>query len=159
MSQPQPSRRGGVAVGLLADLPPLEAGVVRYFRAWFGGATARADLHQTLCQALGSGLAKSTFESFGALCEFCIAHGRRPLIRHGLTCSCLGADENCLANLVAAATEGEATDADLLAALIVAPQQAQELSLRAAQAGLFLQHLTCGEPSRRCYRPGTATLH
>ena len=159
MTAPQLSKRGGAAVGLLADLPPLEAGVVRYFRAWFSGAAARADLYQTLGQAMGPSLAKSTLESFGALCDFCVTHGRRPLIRHGMTCSCLGADENCLANLVAAATKGEAADADLLAALIVTPQKAQALSLLATQTGLFLQHLTGDPPSRQCYRPGAATLH
>lgn len=159
MSQAHPSRRGGVAVGLLADLPPLEAGAVRYFRYWFSGATARADLHQAFCQALGPNAAKGAYDSFGMLCDFCVTHGRRPLVRHGMSCSCLGADENCFANLIAAATAGEAADADLLAALIVAPQKAQALSALAAQSGLFLQHLTGGLPSRRSYRPGTATLH
>ena len=159
MSQMQSSRRGGAAVGLLADLPPLEARAVRYFRLWFSGAAARAELQQAFCTALGSGPAKGAFDSFGALCDFCVAHGRRPLVRHGQTCSCLGADENCFANLIAAATEGAVADADLLATLIVAPQKAQALTALAAQSGLFLQNLAEGMPSRRSYRSGTATLH
>lgn len=159
MTPKPPSRRGGATVGLLADLPPLEAGAVRFFRFWFSGAEARADLQDAFCQALGPGAAESAYESFGMLCDFCVTHGRRPLVRHGMTCSCLGADENCFANLVAAATQGDVADADLLASLIVAPHQAQTLSTLAAQSGLFLQHLTGGLPSRQPYRPATALLH
>ena len=159
MTQPQTSLRGGAAVGLLADLPPLEAGTVRYFRFWFSGPSARADLQQAFCDSLGPDSAQSAYDSFGRLCDFCVTHGRRPLIRHGMTCSCLGADENCFANLVAAATQGAAADADLLAALLVPPQKAQALSALAAQTGLFLQHLTGRAPRRRLYRPGSATLH
>ncbi|MEP2714982.1 hypothetical protein [Pseudophaeobacter sp.] len=159
MSDPQPSRRGAAAVGLLADLPPFEAGAVRYFRYWFSGGAARADLHQAFCNSLGPTRARAAFDCFGALCEFCVTHGRRPLMRHGMSCSCLGADENCFANLLAAAIEGEATDADLLATLLVAPQQAQKLSALAAQSGLFLQQITGGMAPRRSYRPGSATLH
>lgn len=151
--------RGGAAVGLLKDLTALEAGAVRYFRYWFSGQQAQAELHQAFHSALGPDLAKCAFDSFGQLCDFCITHGRRPLIRHGMTCSCLGADENCFANLVAAATQGEAEDADLLAALIVTPQQAQTLSALAAQTGVLLQEITGRQPSRRIFSSGPTTLH
>lgn len=159
MSKPQSPTRGGAAVGLLTDLPPLEAGAVRYFRYWFSGSEARADLRQAFSGTLAPDLADSAFDCFGQLCDFCVTHGRRPLVRHGMTCSCLGADENCFANLVAAATQGEVADAELLASLIVTPQKAQTLSTLAAQTGLFLQRMTNGVPQRRCYRPGSATIH
>jgi len=159
MTARNPQLRGGASVGLLTDLPPLEAGAVRYLRHWFSGAQARAELHEAFCGTLEPDLADSAFESFGQLCDFCVTHGRRPLVRHGMTCSCLGADENCFANLLAAATEGEANDAELLASLIVPPKQAQALSSLAAQTGLLLQHMTGGVTPRRSYRPGTATLH
>lgn len=159
MSMQNNPARGGAAVGLLADLPPLEAGVVRYLRRWFSGNNARAELHEAFCKSLGPDLAGSAFESFGQLCDYCVTHGRRPLIRHGVTCSCLGADENCFANLVAAATEGEISDADLFAALIVSPHQAQTLSALAAQTGLFLQQIAHAPASRRIYRPARSTVH
>lgn len=153
------SKRGGASVGLISDLPPLEAGAVRYLRHWFSGPRARADLHDAFCASLGPDLAESAFDSFGALCDYCVTHGRRPLIRHGMSCSCLGADENCFANLVAAATLGETDDADLLASLIVAPRRAQTLSALAAQTGLFLQQIAAPPGARRTYRPGRARLH
>jgi hypothetical protein len=156
--RPRPVR-GGASVGLLTDLPPLEAGAVRYLRHWFGGAEARADLHQAFCAHLGEDLADCAFEAFGQLCDFCVTHGRRPLVRHGMSCSCLGADENCFANMLAAATMGEEEDAALLASLIVLPQQAQTLSSLAAQTGILLQHITPAQPPRRIYRPGSARLH
>ena len=151
--------RGGASVGLLNDLPPLEAGAVRYLRHWFSGAEARADLYQAFCGRLGNRQAESAFECFGALCDFCVAHGRRPLVRHGMTCSCLGADENCFANLLGAAATGDLEEATLLAALIVQPQKALALSALAARTGPFLQQITGNIPARRIYRPGDATLH
>lgn len=151
--------RGGTAVGLLTELPPLEAGAVRYLRHWFGGAEARADLYQTFRELLGADLADSAFDAFGRLCDFCVKHGRRPLVRHGMTCSCLGADENCFANLLAAAATDQTGDAALLASLLVRPQQVQTLSALAAQFGLLLQQVTPGTPRRRIYRAASATLH
>lgn len=151
--------RGGTSVGLISDLPPLEAAAIRYLRYWFSGAGPRSDLHQAFCASLGPDLAESAYESFGELCDYCVQHGRRPLVRHGLTCSCLGADENCFANLVAAAAQGEIADADLLASLLVAPQKARTLSTLATQSALFIQQMTPGQPPRRIYRPGSASLH
>lgn len=151
--------RGGASVGLIADLPPLEAGTIRYLRYWFSGAGPRADLHQAFCSKLGPDLAEGAFKSFGELCDYCVQHGRRPLVRHGLTCSCLGADEHCFANLVAAAAQGDIADADLLASLLVTPQKARTLSTLATQSSLFLQQLIPGQPPRRIYRPRSASLH
>lgn len=159
MSSQMRPPRGGASVGLLTDLPPLEAGAVRYFRHWFSGSEARAELHRTFCSLLGEDLADSAFDSFGQLCDFCVSHGRRPLVRHGLRCSCLGADENCFANMLAAAAQGEREDAELLAALIVSPRQAQALCHLAGQTGQLLQHMTTPPLPQHAYRPATATLH
>lgn len=159
MTQRGAPPRGGASVGLLNDLPPLEAGAVRYLRHWFSGAEARSDLHQAFHGKLGAPIAESAFESFGALCDFCVKHGRRPLVRHGMTCSCLGADENCFANLVAAAAAGDLEDAELLASLIVPPKRAHQLCHLAVQCGLYLQQISQNAPPRRTYRPGNATLH
>ncbi|MFW8594893.1 hypothetical protein [Cribrihabitans neustonicus] len=157
MSRASPQPRGGAAVGQLGSLPPLEAGAVVNFRHWFSGPDARAQLRADFEDTLGPAAGQAAFETFGTLCNFCATHGRRPLVRHGLTCVCLGADEACFANLVAAAAEGAEDDARLLAALIVRPAEAPALAeLAAHYADLLHQPLP---PLQQAAVPLARTLH
>ena len=157
-AQSSPSR-GGVTVGTLSELPPLEAGAVIYLRHWFSGAETRAQMRRDFEVNFGPGLAEAAFQAFGSLCNFCATHGRRPLVRHGMACNCLGADENCFANLIAAAAAGQQDDAQILASLIVQPRKVQELTQLADDCGTFLQQIMGATPSVRASRPVTATLH
>ncbi|WP_293576914.1 hypothetical protein [Phaeobacter sp.] len=136
--------RGGATVGLLTDLPPLEAAAVRFMRHWFSGPDSRMTVRSEMQHALGPVLGRQAFENTGRLCNFCAHAGRRPLVRHGLSCTCLGADESCFANLVAAAAQGQTDDANLLASLIVVPNQAVQAAILAAKAGMALEHMTTG---------------
>ncbi|AHD10396.1 hypothetical protein [Phaeobacter gallaeciensis] len=155
--------RGGATVGLLTDLPALEAMAVRNLRHWFNGPDSRIALRQDLQAALGPVLGRQAYENFGRLCNFCVTEGRRPLVRHGMTCTCLGADENCFANLVGAAAHGEYEDANLFAALIVQPQQAQRATVLAAKIGLILDQLSDHATSPAAHpaqvQPLSTTLH
>ncbi|MEK0162801.1 hypothetical protein VWX35_09355 [Phaeobacter sp. A36a-5a] len=155
--------RGGATVGLLTDLPALEAMAVRHLRHWFSGAETRIALRHQLQDLLGPVLGRQTYENFGRLCNFCVTEGRRPLVRHGMTCTCLGADENCFANLVAAAARGEYEDANLFAALIVQPRQAQRATVLAAKIGLVLDQLADRQARPSAHpaplTPLSATLH
>lgn len=72
------------------------------------------------------------------ICGLCASYGRRPLMRHGLGCACLGADEACFAHMVAAAATGAREDALMLAALIVRPDLAPALVALSEQLGLAL---------------------
>ncbi|UWQ44656.1 hypothetical protein [Leisingera aquaemixtae] len=151
--------RGGVTVGTLSDLPPLEAGAVIYLRHWFSGAETREQMRRDFEVSFGPEMAEAAFEAFGSLCNFCAAHGRRPLVRHGMTCKCLGADENCFANLLASAAEGQDDDAHILASLIVTPHKAQELTRLASDCGLLMQQIMGVQPPPQPARPAAATLH
>ncbi|KIC09779.1 hypothetical protein RA19_13460 [Leisingera sp. ANG-M1] len=159
MSPAQNPPRGGVTVGTLSDLPPLEAGAVIYLRHWFSGSETRAQMRRDFEVNFGPEMAEAAFEAFGFLCNFCATHGRRPLVRHGMTCKCLGADENCFANLLASAAEGQDDDAHILAALIVTPRKAQELTRLASDCGLLLQQIMNPHLPQQPARPATATLH
>ena len=159
MSSAHTTPRGGVTVGTLTDLPPLEAGAVIYLRHWFSGSETRAQMRRDFEVNFGPEMAQAAFEAFGSLCNFCAAHGRRPLVRHGMSCKCLGADENCFANLLASAAEGQDDDAQVLASLIVVPRKAHELTQLASDCGLMLQQIMGAQPPQRASRPLSATLH
>ena len=159
MTTAQTTPRGGVTVGTLSDLPPLEAGAVIYLRHWFSGAETRAQMRRDFEVNFGPEAAEAAFEAFGSLCNFCAAHGRRPLVRHGMTCNCLGADENCFANLLASAAEGQDDDAHILASLIVTPRKASELTRLASDCGLLMQQIMGVQPPHLARRPLAATLH
>ncbi|WP_291729554.1 hypothetical protein [Leisingera sp. F5] len=159
MSTAHSSPRGGVTVGTLSELPPLEAGAVIYLRHWFSGAETRDQMRRDFEVNFGPEMATAAFEAFGYLCNFCAAHGRRPLVRHGMTCKCLGADENCFANLLACAAEGQQDDAHILASLIVTPRKASELTQLASDCGLLMQQIMAPRPPLQPARPATATLH
>ncbi|MEX0316366.1 MAG: hypothetical protein AB3N21_00350 [Ruegeria sp.] len=136
-----PSSRGGAAVGRLADLAPVEAGAVMYLRLWSDGAGGRADAASDFDIALGAGAGRAAMTTLDQICSLCVSHGRRPLIRHGLGCSCLGADENCFAQMVGAASEGAREDAMMMAALIVRPDFAPALAALSEQLGLTLRRM------------------
>ncbi|WP_281708003.1 hypothetical protein [Phaeobacter italicus] len=140
--------RGGATVGLLSDLPPLEAAAVRAMRHWFAGNEARMSLRADCVAALGPTLGRQAYETLGRFLNFCAAEGRRPLVRHGLSCNCLGADENCLANLVAAANDAAFDDAQMLASLVVSPRQAPRAATMAAKAALVLDQMARDQNSQ-----------
>ena len=68
------------------------------------------------------------------------------MIRHGLGCACLGADESCFAQMIAAASEGAREDAMMLAALIVRPDFAPALASLSEEFGLALRRMTAAIP-------------
>ncbi|MGR3760223.1 hypothetical protein ACUXV3_08820 [Roseobacteraceae bacterium NS-SX3] len=158
MTPPGSQNRGGGAVGVLSALPPLEAGAVIYLRHWFAGPEPRAWKREDFAAVLGPQSAAAACGSFGRLCAFCAEHGRRPLMHHGLSCTCLGADESCFAHLVASAAEGQDEDALLLAALLVPPQKAQALAELARDTGRLLQGLAAA-PATAGAAAGAPTLH
>lgn len=152
--------RGGAAVGRLADLDPVEAGAVMYLRMWSQGESGRADVASDFCIALGSDYGRAVMLTLDRLCSLCATHCRRPLIRHGMGCACLGADENCFAQMVAAASEGAREDAMMMASLIVRPDFAPALASLSEELGLTLRRMTTGNaiPTTDHDTP-TAVLH
>jgi len=138
--------RGGAAVGRLSDLTPLEASAVMYLRLWGNGIGGRADAASDFDIALGSDQGRVAALTLDRLCSVCAQYGRRPLVMHGLQCSCLGADENCFAQMIAAAAEGDREDAMMLASLIVRPDFAPSLVALSEDMGMVLRRIIRSVP-------------
>ena len=133
--------RGGAPVGYVAELGPVEAGAVLCLRLWCDGSDAQSKIWKDFATLLGPQHGREALKSFKALCDLCVRHGRRPLMRHHLTCKCLGADESCFANFIGYASEGEREDALLIATTIVSPNMAPALVGLAQDFGLALRRM------------------
>ncbi len=119
-----PRHRGGAPVGYVAELGPIEAGAVLYLRLWCDGPDAQAQVKRDFAIALGAETAEKAVNSLASLCDLCVRHGRRPLMRHHVACKCLGADESCFANFIGYAGDGDREDALLIATTMVRPDVA-----------------------------------
>lgn len=138
--------RGGAPVGRVADLDAVEAAAVIYFRLWCEGPCARGRVEEDFCTRLGQTHGQSALSALGSMMELCARHGRRPLMRHGVSCTCLGADEACFATFIAQAATGAREDALMMAMLMVRPDMAPMLTGMAAQFGLALGRMQLGAP-------------
>ena len=134
--------RGGAPVGHVGDLGAAEAAAVRCFRLWARDGGGKDEVHAAFTDGLGTAAGGKATEDFATLMELCARHGRRPLVPHHFACTCLGADEACLANFIAAAMEGAREDAMLLATLMVRPDCAPMLTALARDVGLALYRVT-----------------
>ena len=141
MNAMTPPRRGGAPVGYVTELGPVEAGAVLYLRLWCDGPDAQVQVWHDFANMLGPEHGRKALESFGRLYDLCVRHGRRPLMRHQVTCKCLGADESCFANFIGYASEGEREDALLIAMTIVRPDMAAPLVSLAQEFGLALRQM------------------
>ena len=133
--------RGGAPVGYVAELGPVEAGAVLYLRLWSDGPDAQSRVWRDFATALGPQHGRNALNSFRTLCDLCRRQGRRPLMRHHVTCKCLGADESCFANFIGYASEGKREDALLIATTIVNPNMAPALVGLAQEFGLALRRM------------------
>lgn len=134
-------RRGGAPVGYLQDLEPVEASAVIYMRMWFDGPTSQSLVWNDFATALGSQGGRRALREFEQLCGLCAKHGRRPLIRHGVECKCLGGDEASFANIIGFATDGAREDAFLMAANLVRPDMAAAVVALAETFGATLKYM------------------
>ncbi|MCA0871215.1 hypothetical protein LCL97_10270 [Seohaeicola saemankumensis] len=139
------SQRGGAAVGQLRHLDPVEAGAVLYLRLWSDGPAGQDNARSDFDIGLGADAGQTAFSALEQICGLCVRYGRRPLIRHHLSCSCVGADESCFANMVAAASQGDREDAIMMAALIVRADLAPCLAGLAESLGLALRRMAAIE--------------
>lgn len=113
--RPEP---GASPVGKIAHLPATEAWWVRALRLWCDGADGQAALRDQLANQLGDEAAETFFARFTDLVALLLRHGRRPLMRHGLGCECVGADEAVFA-LFCAQAVGDREEAMMIACLLV----------------------------------------
>ena len=102
----------------LEDLSPVEQRFIRAFRSF-------------CTEGQGQGL----------FCDFVretLHAARRPIMHHHVDCTCVGADEACLAAYVDAAASGADEDAALAASLILRPDMSIVLVPMAAEVGRML---------------------
>lgn len=151
--------RGGAPVGYLTELDSVEAASVLYLRLWSDGPDAQAQILNDFATALGADRGKRALQSFESLCSLCAQHGRRPLMRHSVRCKCIGADESCFANFVAAAATGNREDAMLIATLLVRPDVAPLIASLAADFGLALTQMRLAAPRDLTPQHHSQTLH
>lgn len=151
--------RGGAAVGLLADIGPVEAGSVLCLRLWSEGVAAQDALRRSFHDSLGPRHGTEATEALCGLVEICGRHARRPLMRHHLDCACLGADEASFAHFVAAAAEGEREDAMLIASLMVRPDMAPMMTELGCAFGLAMRRMALREATPGAGMTRTTTLH
>ncbi|SLN51203.1 hypothetical protein [Pseudooctadecabacter jejudonensis] len=152
-------RRGGAPVGYLTELDAVEAASVIYLRLWSDGPDAKSQVWTDFANTLGADQGRRALKSFDQLCSLCAQHGRRPLMRHGIHCKCLGADESCFANFIATAALGEREDAMLIATLLVRADVAPLLASLAADVGFALKRMCLAAPRDIAPEVTPRTLH
>ncbi|HKL68456.1 hypothetical protein [Salibaculum sp.] len=118
--------RGAAPVGRLSDLPRPEAATINALREWPGNPDDHAG---------DDGASHHLSQLFEALDRF----GRRPLMRHHVGCSCLGADEACVAQLIGSAGEADREDAMMIACLLVRADMAPMVADIAQMVALHLR--------------------
>lgn len=146
MRPPASHKRGGAPVGYLTELGAVEAASVIYLRLWSEGPETRSEVYHDFTSRLGRTQSTQALEAFEQLCGLCARHGRRPLMRHSVSCKCLGSDECCFANFVAAAADGDREDAMLIATLLVRADVAPLVTALAADFGIALKRMQLAAP-------------
>ncbi|MEM7496924.1 MAG: hypothetical protein AAF371_02900 [Pseudomonadota bacterium] len=129
---------GALPVGTLDTLPPLEAAAVRGLRLWFSGQEAQAAVWNVFARTFGARQGRASLRAFESFVDTLLEASPRPLMRHGLACRCLGADEHAFAALLSAAARGEREEAILLALAFVPAHHALPLVAAAEAAGPIL---------------------
>lgn len=150
--------RGAAPVGKVTDLGPLEAAAVICLRLWCDSPEGRRKVRDDFSQLLGTMAGDAALHAFDEFCNLCVLHGRRAFARHDPACECLGADEACLAHLVALATEGEREDAMLIATLLVRPDVSLHLVAAAQALGMALLRVSL-KATRRAAAAHSDRLH
>lgn len=125
----------------MSELDLVEAAAVLYLRLWSDGPTAKERVADDFAARLGVEAGRDALHNFDDLCTLCARFGRRPLMRHHVSCKCLGADEACFANFIATAGEGLREDAVMIATVLVRPDVALPLTDLAQSVGLSFRRM------------------
>ena len=119
--------KGGSPVAIMSDLSWEEHLVIYYFRCCFVGSEALSEIHDEFSFYLGTETANKTIGALQFLFTKLQNNGRRRLVSHDLNCKCVGADENCFAQLVTRSTNRDKNDAILIGILLTDADLAPEL--------------------------------
>ncbi|PWE31176.1 hypothetical protein DDZ14_14235 [Maritimibacter sp. 55A14] len=153
------SEHGAAPVARLDALPPLEALLVRHLRLWCAGPEHQAEVWNALATALGPAAARPCLNALERLIGLMTRCGRRPLMRHGTECVCVGSDEAVFARFVATAAEGAREDAMLIASLMMRPDMLGCAVDLAGTLGVLAQRaVECGAGRRDAAEPVRGTV-
>ena len=119
--------KGGSPVAIMSDLSWEEHLVIYYFRCCFEGSEAILEIHEEFRFYLGTEKANKTIGALQFLYNKLQNNGRRRLVSHDLNCKCVGADENCFAQLVTRSTYTDKKDSILIGLLLTDADIAPEL--------------------------------
>ncbi len=138
-AQPRTNPRGAAPVGMIHELPPLEATAILFLRVWCQGGLARDTIAADFASVTAKPKAAQALADFDALMRLVLSQSRRTLMRHDCKCSCFGGDESAFANMIAAAAMADADEAMLFATtLLKAPAAYEAVRLARALAHPFL---------------------
>lgn len=157
--------RGAAPVGHLGELSAIEASAIIYWRLWAEGTDGQRRVQSDFRNGLGEPAGLEAVQALAGIFDICVRHSRRPLMRHGLGCKCVGADENCFANFIGYASECRREDAALIASLMVNPNLCMPLAAMAQTFGLALRRMTLAQlpadvsPSNTNITPTSKTIH
>lgn len=132
---PEHSERGAAAVAVLSNMDPWEANLVLNLRLWCDGSRGQSQVWNEYRKALPGEHATHACQAFETLVHTIVSSAHRPLVRHQVGCSCVGADEAVFVNLVRMASEGHLNDAALVATLLMGPARAEHVAILAGQVG------------------------
>lgn len=127
---------GGATVASLRALDDVQVLAVMLMRDGFDGPQGLARVHDAFVEILGKDAGPAAAEHWTGFARFLLAHARRPLMRHALTCPCVGADEAVVAQLLHLAATGAREDAILILTLLVPADRALCAVTLAENAGL-----------------------
>ena len=119
--------KGGSPVAVMSDLSREEHLAIYYFRCCFEGSEALLEIHEEFRFYLGIEKANKTIGALQFLYNKLQNNGRRRLVSHDLNCKCVGADENCFAQLVTRSTYTDKKDSILIGLLLTDADLAPEL--------------------------------
>ena len=133
--------KGGSPVAIMSDLSWEEHLVIYYFRCCFEGSEALLEIHEEFRFYLGTEKANKTIGALQFLYNKLQNNGRRRLVSHDLNCKCVGADENCFAQLVTRSTYTDKKDSILIGVLLTDADLAPELVYAAEDFAVGVQAL------------------
>lgn len=157
---PQAQNRGGASIGVLMHFEPWEADLIVTLRLWCDSPEGQAKVWNEFAMTLPKGTAADEMRAFEQLVSTIAAYAHRPLVRHGVGCACVGADEGVFAHLVRVACDGDLGEAAQIATLLVTAAQAERVAILAAQVGCARKSITgtlTAHPARRA--DNVITLH
>lgn len=152
---------GASVVGNLTEIPPWEAELILSMRVWMDSPQGQAKVRDGFARCFGVVRGHAELHNFETLLSGLCNHARRPLVRHGLGCTCIGSDEAVLQTLVREAASGDLTEAALIASLVVPACYAEPIALMAAQVGQAMQCMAreTPVPNPDPIRPDNRILH